>query len=97
VNRREIAALAIWLELARLLVAQIDRFIMLNVGNPMVWLVGIAAIFGMWLLGRGRFTPEARARRRRDRSNRPLISRKRGPTVRLAVKTDKSDRDRKDR
>ena len=69
--------------------------IMLNVGNPMIWFIVIAAIVGIWVLGRGRFNPEARARRRRDRSNRPLISRKRGPTVRLAVKADKSSHERK--
>jgi hypothetical protein len=44
---------------------------------------------------RGHFTAEARGRRRRDKSHRPVISRKQGPTVRLAVDVDKPKRDRK--
>ena len=55
----------------------------------MVWLIGASALAALGLLARGYFIAEARARRRRERSNRPITSRKRGPTVRLAVKTDK--------
>ena len=68
---------------------------MLDMRNPMLWLIGIIALAALWVLTRGHFSAEARARRRREKSNRPLISRKRGPTVRLAVKVDKSKRDRK--
>ena len=69
---------------------------MLGIGHPMVWLIGIVAVAGT-LLARGYFNAEARARRRRERSNRPLISRKRGPTVRLAVKVDKPAHGKKER
>jgi hypothetical protein len=68
---------------------------MVGIGHPLVWLIGIIALAVLWALARGRFTPEARARRRREKSNRPLISRKRGPTVRLAVKVDKPEREKK--
>jgi hypothetical protein len=68
---------------------------MLDIRNPMVWLLGASTIAALGLLARGYFGTEARARRRREKSNRPLISRKRGPTVRLAVKTDKPKRDPK--
>ena len=68
---------------------------MLDIRHPMVWLIGMIALAAFGLLARGYFNPEARARRRRDKSNRPLISRKRGPTVRLAVNTDKLKRERK--
>jgi hypothetical protein len=68
---------------------------MLDIRNPMVWLLGASTIAALGLLARGHFSPEARARRRREKSNRPLISRKRGPTVRLAAKVNKPKRDRK--
>jgi hypothetical protein len=68
---------------------------MLDIKNPLVWLIGIVALAVLWVLLRGRFDPEARARRRRDRSNRPVISRKRGPSVRLAVDVDKPNRNQK--
>ena len=68
---------------------------MLDIRNPMVWLLGASILAALGLLARGHFSTEAQARRRREKSNRPIISRKRGPTVRLAVKTDKSKRDRK--
>jgi len=61
-----------------------------------MWLIGIIALAIAFFLLRGHFTAEARARRRREKSNRPVISRKRGPTVRLAVKVDKPKRERKD-
>ncbi len=61
----------------------------------MVWLIGIIAVAALWVLARGYFKPEARARRRRDKSNRPVISRKRGPSVRLAVDVDKPKGERK--
>jgi hypothetical protein len=68
---------------------------MLDVGNPILWLVGVPALGIIFFLLRGRFNAEARARRRRERSNRPVISRKRGPTVKLAVNVGKPKADRK--
>ena len=91
----EIVGLAIRLERARLRAAPVDILAMLDIRNPMVWLIGASALAALGLLARGYFSAEARARRRREKSNRPLISRKRGPTVRLAVKVDKSKRDPK--
>ena len=69
---------------------------MFNTGNAFLWVMGIVTLgVGLFSL-RGHFTAEARARRRREKSHRPLISRKKGPTVRLAVNVDKpkSDRER---
>ena len=60
-----------------------------------MWLIGIITLAIVLFLWRGHFTLEARARRRREKSNRPLVSRKQGPTVRLAVDVDKPKRDRK--
>ena len=68
---------------------------MLDPQNPVVWLIGIIALAIVVFLLRGHFTFEARARRRREKSNRPVVSRKQGPTVRLAVDVDKPKRDRK--
>ena len=68
---------------------------MFDTGNPILWLSGIIALAVAFFLLRGHFTAEARARRRRERSNRPLVSRKQGPTVRLAVDVDKPKHDRK--
>jgi uncharacterized membrane protein YecN with MAPEG domain len=50
---------------------------MLEARNPVVWVIGIIAF------------AVARARRRLDKSHRPVISRKQGPTVQLAVHVDK--------
>jgi hypothetical protein len=68
---------------------------MLDARNPVVWLIGIMVFAVVFLLLRGHFTVEARERRRREKSHRPVVSRKQGPTVRLAVDVDKSKRDRK--
>ncbi len=62
---------------------------MLDIRNPIVWLIGIIAFCLVFLSLRGRFSAEARERRRRERSHRQVISRKQGPTVKLAVKVDK--------
>jgi hypothetical protein len=67
---------------------------MQDIRNPLVWLTGILALAAFWFLARGYFTPEARVRRRLHKSNRPLISRKRGPSVRLAVDVDKPKREK---
>jgi hypothetical protein len=68
---------------------------MLDIRNPGFWLIGIVVLAVALLVARGHFSAEARARRRRERSHRPVISRKRGPTVKLAVKAGKPKGDRK--
>jgi hypothetical protein len=68
---------------------------MLDIRHPMIWLIGIVALAALGVLARSHFSAEAKARRRREKSNRPVISRKRGPTVRLAAKVGKAKRDRK--
>jgi hypothetical protein len=68
---------------------------MLDARNPVLWLMGIIAFAVAFFFLRGHFTAEARARRRLEKSHRPVISRKQGPTVRLAVDVDKPKRDRK--
>jgi hypothetical protein len=67
---------------------------MLDIRNPVVWLIGVLALGIVFFLLRGRFSAEARARRRREKSNRPVISRKKGPTVKLAVNAGKPKGDR---
>ena len=69
---------------------------MLDARNPVLWLIGLIAFAGAFCLLRGYFSDEARGRRRRAKSHRPLVSRKQGPTVRLAVKVDKAKRGRKE-
>jgi len=68
---------------------------MLGISNAILWLFGVLALGVVLFLVRGHLTAEARARRRREKSNRPVVSRKPGPTVRLAVDVDKAKRDRK--
>jgi hypothetical protein len=87
------AALAIQLEPAKL--GTIDPQTMLDIRNPVVWLAGISAFGVAFFALRGHFTAEARERRRREKSHRPVISRKQGPTVRLAVDVDEPKRPRK--
>jgi hypothetical protein len=66
-----------------------------KIGNPVLWLIFFMLLSVAVLLLRGHFSAEARARRRRERSNRPAISRKQGPTVRLGVNAGKPKGDRK--
>jgi hypothetical protein len=66
-----------------------------GIRNPIVWLSGLIAVGAVFFLVRGRFSAEARARRRREKSHWPVISRRHGPTVTLAVDVDKPKRDRK--
>jgi hypothetical protein len=68
---------------------------MFDIKNPVLWMVGIIVIAAIFLFVRRQFNSGVRERRRRDRSHAPVISRKRGPTVRLAVDVDESKRDRK--
>jgi hypothetical protein len=46
-------------------------------------------------VARREFGAEARERRRREKSHRPVASRKQGPTIKLAVDVGKPRRDRK--
>jgi hypothetical protein len=68
---------------------------MLDIRNPVFWLIGVIVLAVVLFLVRGCFSAEARARRRRERSNKPVISRKRGPTVKLVVNVGKPKGDRK--
>jgi hypothetical protein len=68
---------------------------MFDARNPALWIVGIIVIAAIFLFVRRHFNAGARERRRRDRSHAPVVSRKRSPSVRLAVGVDESKRDRK--
>ena len=68
---------------------------MLDIRSSLIWLLGILALGLLVFLTRTRFGAEARERRRREKSHRPVVSRKPGPTVKLAVKVNDRDRDRK--
>jgi hypothetical protein len=59
-----------------------------------VWLVGSIVLVAVVLGVRHFFSADAREARRRARSHGPVISRKRGPSVRLAVDLDKPKRRR---
>jgi hypothetical protein len=87
--------LAIWVEHVRINRIPVENLTMLDARNPVVWLISVIALAFAFLLMRGHFTAEARERRRREKSHRRVISRKQGPTVRLAVDVDKPKRDRK--
>jgi hypothetical protein len=89
------AALAIRLKRARLSTTPIAGLTMLDIRNPILWLIGVIALGVVLFLVRGHFSAEARERRRREKSHRPVISRKQGPTVRLAVDVGKRKRKRK--
>jgi len=68
---------------------------MVDIANAVPWVLGLvvlaAAIFGL----RRHFGADAKEARRRARSHGPVISRRRGPAVRLAVKVDDPKRKRK--
>ncbi len=87
------ATLVIQLKRARLGTTLIDILTMPDIRSPIVWLAGVLALLLVIFLVRGHFGAEARARRRRERSHRRVISRKQGPTVKLAVSVDKPKRD----
>ena len=67
---------------------------MFDVGDPLLLLGCVVALGILLFLLRGRFSAERRERRRREKSHRPVVSRKRGPTVKLAADVEKSKRDR---
>jgi hypothetical protein len=69
--------------------------IMFGIVNSVPWLLGIV-VLGAGCLGlRHYFSMNAREARRRARSHGPVVSRKRGPSVRLAVEVAKPERRRK--
>lgn len=68
---------------------------MFDPGHAILWLMGSLVLVGLFVLVRGHFSAEVRARRRRDRSHGPVVSRKRGPTVKLAVAVGERKRKRK--
>ena len=68
---------------------------MLDIGNPLFWLLGVVVLVASLSLMRSHFSAEAMGRRRREKSHRPVISRKQGPTVKFAVNVGKPRRDRK--
>ena len=88
-------ALAIKLEHARLGPRPIESFSMLDVRNPMLWFMGVLAATLVLLLARNHFSAEARSRRRREKSQRRVMSRRQGPTVRLETKVNKPKNNRK--
>jgi len=68
---------------------------MFGIANSFLWLLGIV-LLGAVLLGlRHYYSADAREARRRARSHGPVISRKRGPSVRLGVAVEKPKRRRK--
>ena len=68
---------------------------MFDIGNSILWIIGVPALAVLLFLLRGHFSAETRDRRRRGKSHRPVISRKQGPTVKLAVNAGKPKGDRK--
>ncbi len=67
---------------------------MLDIPSSVLWLLGIlvlgATIFGL----RRYFSANAREARRCARNHGPVVTRKHGPAIRLAVKVDNTKRDR---
>ena len=82
---RSQAELAIQLEPARLGTTPIDILTMLDIRNPLFWLLGVVVVVAVRSLVRSNFSAEAREQRRREKSHQPVVSRKHGPTIRLAV------------
>jgi hypothetical protein len=68
---------------------------MFDIGKPVHWLIAVVALAALVFLLRGYFSPDARERRRRERSHRRVISKARRPMVRLAVKTEKAKDERR--
>ncbi len=62
---------------------------MITKGTLLLWLTMGLAIYGLWHAWKRFFSLEARERRRRRRNYSRAVSRRHGPTVKLAVKVDK--------
>lgn len=58
---------------------------MFAIDNAVLWVLGVMLLAVVILALRHHFSPEAREARRRTRSHGPVISKKRGPSIRLAV------------
>jgi hypothetical protein len=68
---------------------------MFDIGNPILWIIGVPALGVLLFLLRGHFSAETRAQRRRGQSHSPVISQTHGPTARSAVNAGKPKGDRK--
>jgi hypothetical protein len=55
--------------------------------NPSVWLLGLVALVAGLLLVRSLFSAEARIQRRRRKNYGRTVSKHKGPTIKLAVRT----------
>jgi hypothetical protein len=67
---------------------------MFDLANPVLWLIGAFVLVVVVYLLRSHFSAEAREARRRARSHGRVVSKGRGPTVRLAVDIKKPKKDR---
>ncbi len=68
---------------------------MFGIANSVLWLVSIVVLVAVIFGGRHYFSADAREARRRARSHGSVVSRRRGPSVRLAVNVNKPKRPRK--
>ncbi len=66
-----------------------------DIGSAILWVIGVLGLGVVFVWLRGHFNAETRERRRRERSHRRVISRKQGPTVKLAVNAGKPKDERK--
>ena len=62
---------------------------MLDIRNPLFWLLVVVLVVAVRSLVRSNFSAEAREQLRREKSHQPVVSRKHGPTIRLAVDVGK--------
>ena len=67
---------------------------MFDLDNPILWLAIVLSLAVLGVLARHYLRSEARRRRRRDHSHGSVISRRRGPTIKLAVKVNEPRRKR---
>jgi hypothetical protein len=63
----------------------------MNLDNPILVIVAAAIVFSIAVGGLfSYFSPEAKAERRRRRSNAPIINKSHRPTVKLSARTKRS-------
>lgn len=67
---------------------------MFDLGNPILWIIGVPALGVLLFLLRGRFSNEARERRRRGQNHKLVVFQKHGPTDRSTVNAGKPKGDR---
>ena len=91
--KRRFAILAIRAERAKLHTPNAS-LIMHGIARLAAWLVGGIVLIAVILCVRHTFSADAREARRRARNHGRLVSRKRGPSVRLAVDLDRPKRRR---